>query len=748
MADIAFGSGDAPGLPAVNLPALDGARRPLQITISKPSPAAPTFDPSAPFTVEGAGPVAATPPAFDPSKPFDVEPQGPQISASGAGIAGLEQGLTAGFGDELTGAKEAGLAGLPSEVTSNLRLSPLGNLIAAAGGGAKIAIEKLLGGDEAQKAYQAGRDRVRALNKSAQEQHPYAYTGGEVAGALATIPAMPGVGVAKGAGFIPRAVNAATTGGLYGATLGAGEGEGAEDTARRALAGAEQGFIGGGIAAPVAEAGGKGFALLARPFKAGLNPDAEAARRVAGAFEKDRPGTTLKDVANALEMAGQAGEPLVVADLGKETVRGVARSAANTSTEARNALQENTSRRFLDQGQRVADDVRFVVGGNPEASGLHEAIRDAARASNKPMYARAYAAGDRPIWSPELEQLAGSDAVVSAIRSAVTKGKDNAINEGFGAFNPGVRVTDDGRLMFNKGPKGIPTYPNIQFWDYVQRELSNAEGAAGRAGRSAEARTIGGLRRKLNAELDKQEPLFGQARSGAARFFKADDALTAGEEFLSSKMANAEARSALAKMTPAERTAFAYGFASKLLESISKVPLKERSTVATKMFLNSPQAKERILLALGPDGARRLESRIRLESMMELTRNAVAGNSSTARQLIEAGLAGGVGYGWASGDWSLQNLETAALTGALLKAGARQIDARVARRVGELLASNDPEQIRKVAELVSKSPRVMDGVRRTDALVSRVLGLSAPSAPRLLPAPVASRADEQKQGGN
>lgn len=749
MPGIAYGESNAAGLPPVNLPSLDdGGSKPLQITISKPSPAAPVFDSSKPFTIEGGADVAsAAAPQFDPTKPFTVDAQAPTVSTGDAAITGLKSGLTAGFSDELGGLNDAALTGLPPDVVKGVtdHLSPVGKLLAAGAGGARVGLEAIFGGDDAKKAYQAGRDRIRALQQAARAQHPIATGAGEIAGALATIPMAPGLTVAKGGGVAARIANASLTGAGYGGLFGAGEGEGAEDTARRAIAGAETGGIGGAIAAPLAEAGGKVISAVTKPFKAGVNPTGEAARRVAGAFERDRPGTTLDHVANALEAANNAGEPVIAADLGKETTRALARSSANTSPEGRDALQIATSPRFQDQGQRIADDIHWVIGGHPDATGIREGIQDIARRSNKPMYARAYAQGDRPIFNPELERLSASPTIQAAARAAEKKWKDWQVIDGFGASNPPIRVENGGILKF--GGKGLETYPNIQYWDYVGRELKGLTQAAARSGNRQEAARFGGLEKQLKAALDKEVPIFSQARSGAARFFKADDALTAGEEFMTSKMSNSEARQALSKMTPEERTAFGFGFASQLLKAIAEVPIKDRSTVATKAFLNSPAARERIEMALGPNGARRLEARVRLETMMEQTRAAVAGNSTTARQLIEAGLAGSVGYGITTGDLNPEHLSAAAITGAMLRGASRQIDARVARKVGELLATNDPKIIREAAEMVAKNPRLMDGVRRTDAFVSRVLGVTQPNAPRLLPAPMASRADDQNKPG-
>ncbi len=55
---------------------------------------------------------------------------------------------------------------------------------------------------------------------------------------------------------------------------------------------------------------------------------------------------------------------------------------------------------------------------------------------------------------------------------------------------------------------------------------------------------------------------------------------------------------------------------------------------------------EQIQIALGPQRATELESMLRVENVMNMARGAVQGNSTTARQLFEMGLAGGAGSPW------------------------------------------------------------------------------------------------------
>jgi hypothetical protein len=193
-------------------------------------------------------------------------------------------------------------------------------------------------------------------------------------------------------------------------------------------------------------------------------------------------------------------------------------------------------------------------------------------------------------------------------------------------------------------------------------------------------------------------------------------------------MQNSEARAAVAKMTPEQKRAFAYGFASDFIKKIREAP--DRANLMNRI-MNSDAARERLEIALGPDAARRMEAFARLENMMQRTKEAVTGNSKSAQRFVDAGIiSGGLGYDLANGDFGPSSLGTMAIVGALTKAGRRQINEKVAAKVGELLASNDPKALREAIDLAAKSPRVLDAIRRADSLVSRVTSAANRAARR------------------
>lgn len=658
------------------------------------------------------------------------QPKGPQVGPGDAMARGVASGATFNFYDELRGLMEAG--GLNPKDPASLSALLQGAV-------------KYWGGDkEAGQKYDTAVTRERALAKAGEEQNPIASTVGNVAGAIA----LPVGGILNGATLGARAARGAGVGAVFGGLSGAGEGVTPEDRMGRAASGMAVGGAIGGVAAPVVEGVVQGGRAALQPlitgFRGATNPQGEAARRVATAIRRDMqadPNATSRLTAGEFGASAQNGGPATIMDLGGETTRSLARSAANTSPEGRNALNGAINDRFEGQSGRVTDWLRSAFN-YPDAGAQSQAIQQVAKSVNKPAYAKAYQDGDRGLWSPELERLTSSPDIVAAMRDAAIKGKSRAVTDGFGGFNPGVKVEND-ILTFGKGPNGVPTYPNLQFWDYTKRALDDATNAAKRSGRNEEASVLTQLGQQLRGELDNLVPSYAAARSGAASFFKADNALEAGQNFVTARLANADARRALSKMTPQERKLFQDGFVSRYIETIAESG--DRRSILNSIA-QSPAARDRLNIALGPQRAAELEAGLRVEGIMDLARGAVQGNSTTARQLAELGFAGGAGSLGAYGAYNSdpQQMTYAAVAGALL-AGKRGIDTRVARHVAEMLMSNDPQRLRQGIQLLARNGRFMDALRTADAKIASVSAAETPKTliPTMqLPAPSRAQGDQ------
>jgi hypothetical protein len=165
---------------------------------------------------------------------------------------GIMQGASFGLRDEGQGLIEAGGGGQDTKYSRDA-LTNLGYL-------ARGAYRKLTGDPEAEAKYKAAVERERAYTKQIEQEHPGAYIGGQVGGALATLP----VGfAARAPTWGARAVAAAKTGAVTGGLTGFGEGEGLEGSLKGALIGAPVGGALGFAAAPLVEGLARGAGAIA-----------------------------------------------------------------------------------------------------------------------------------------------------------------------------------------------------------------------------------------------------------------------------------------------------------------------------------------------------------------------------------------------------------------------------------------------------------------------------------------------------
>lgn len=550
--------------------------------------------------------------------------------------------------------------------------------------------------------YEGNLEAQRAQDKANLEEHPVASIGGAVVGGL-MLPVGAGAQAAKLGGRIAAGVG---TGGALGAAYGISASPDLRDTPAVAAnfgRGMATGAVLGGLAPPVVEglslAGQWGLRKsgIAGAVENFRDPDSAAYKMVVDRISADRAqkaeGLTQAEFDDALAR----GQPVKVGDLGGDATRRLARQASNMSAEAGNALKGTTYHRFQSQGPRIADLVQNLGGGNSVET--LDKLKAAAARARKPLYDKAYEEGSVGIWTPELERLSGSPDFLQAMKSAAQTGKSRAITEGFGAFNPGVQITDDGRVLFKPGAKGVPTYPDLQYWDYVKRELDDASRAAFRAGRNEEGSRIGAQAKMLRNELDAKVPSYAEARGVAASAFGAQDALEAGKAFVSAKGKNQEYAKTIAKMTPPERKLFAHGFLSELENRIGEIG-DNRDVTINAMF-NSSKSRQRIEMAIGKDKAVELERFLRAESIMMRLKNAVSGNSTTAEQAADlaTGLTGGIARG-VNARSVIEGLR------AVAEHGTAAADVRVMRRVGELLASNKVPYHLQAVDIIKKSPAI------------------------------------------
>lgn len=587
--------------------------------------------------------------------------------------------------------------------------------------------------------YNQSLETSRAAAKSDEQDRWGARLGGQIAGALA-VPI--GAGVTSTGGL--AAVGAGT-----GAAYGFGSGEGIADRAGQAAIG---GAI-GGVAAPVIGkalntlgAVADGSATVAQGIagfsRASSDPVEEAARRTGNALRVDMrtSGRTASDVANDMAAMQSTGAPAVIADAGGNASAREMRRAINLSPEAGNIGRSAVDSRFVTQVDRgtqalreAAPDTAFAAGG--AGDDLLNSLRTQMRAENSARYNTAYRVPQaQNVWDETLSNLVEAPAVQSAIRNVMRNANNYAVAEGHrGRIRHPFVETADG-IAIGRQADGATATPNLQFWDYTKRALDDQVSALYKAGRNDEAGIVKSLRDQLRAHLDGIVPQYGQARSGAARLFGAEDAYEAGQNLVLSRMQNNEMRRAFNALPETEKKLFREGFVDNLYNSMREVGTN-RDQVITSAFA-SPAARERIEIALGPQGAARMEMWLRHENIMQNSNRIMTGNSTTAQQtgdMANAPMPGSV-------------MEVVRMVAAQMRG---EVNERVANEVARLMTSSNPRDVERILASASKQPQIRDFMRRLDAGLARLTGTGSGGAPAeglgraFLPGAVTARGEEQ-----
>jgi hypothetical protein len=656
---------------------------------------------------------------------------GQPISQLEAATRGVVGGASAGWFDEMAGAAAAG--GITDSDIQDAGINPMRAAVPFVKGAAKLLYEKVKGEHgPASEAYEKERDAERKRQKDAREQYPKTFIGGEIAGSLA----LPVGNAARAATFPVRLARGAQTGAVIGGLTGAGEGQGLEDSAVRAGVGTVAGGMIGAAGLPIAEGisrvvspiASRIAAPVANEVRSLFRPREEAARQVAGVIEHDikaDPNAGQRLGASEWQAAKAQGMPVVAADMGGELTRTLADTAAVASPQARSTLAGLNNQRFESQSPRLASWLRETFN-YPDAAAQQEAIEQAARAANKPAYARAAseAAKLHPqgLWDESFEQLSQDPAVQAAIRKANITSRSAAARQGISQGQPITPIRSpfvmdgNGRMVLGTGPNGERARPTLQYWDEVKKNLDKVG--------SFEARSMA---RVLRDHIDGLVPSYQAARAGAAHFFGAENALEAGQNFVgaSARYGLPDARRAFAAMSPQERQLFQDGYVSRLVEKIEKTP-DQRSVL--NQIAQSPAAKAEINMAIGPTRAAELEARLRVEGMFDLLRNTVSGNSRSVQRWVNLTLASG-GGGLASVGGYNQDPKAMAigLLTAALGGGRMRINQGVMRHIAELLVG-DPKQLAKGVRIVARNPRFLEALRATDREIASAADLRVSTA--------------------
>ena len=605
-------------------------------------------------------------------KPVEQDLRDP--GALSAFASGASQGLTFGFGDEIT----AGMAAV----------NPFDSM----------------GYDQALKA-------IRGQNENAAFARPKTEMAGQIAGAL--VPALAGGGVSLGsAATIPgRMGMGAVAGAVEGGAYGFGTGEGG--VANRGLNAAKMAAVGAGAgaAAPAAMAGLRmaGNAVK-NPAMNLLNIGSETQAGAALQTYMQRAGMTMDDVMNAIRGAGREGQPeYAVADAlgasGQRALSGVTRQPG----EARQVVTDALNLRQANQGYRVSgfvDDALNAPNNLGKTAAQVEAEMTKARGATANVAYDAARTGANPV------DVRGALGVIDG-RIGGMQGS-NIAGDGIDAKLSRFR----GRLAAptESLPQGT-TARELSDFDRVlgvKQEVQDAIGEAVRAGRNNEARELGKLQSELDAALEGASSAYRGANDQFAKASREIDAIGEGAAATKNTVRYEDSTARYGAMTPEQQTAFRAGYSDPIQAKIaSQAPGADKA----RPLMDTKNTVEFGAMARDPE---LLQRQLGRESTMFETRNAALGGSKTADNLADsndtAAQAASVVMNIISGRWGAAGGQVADKAISAMKGQSPKTRELIAR----MLISQDPQAalipaIRKAAN-IGQQDAVIGAISRAGAV--------------------------------
>lgn len=586
-----------------------------------------------------------------------------QSKLSGAADA-FTQGVTFGFGDELT-ALEAGLLGK----------TPQGDW---------FNYSKSFGDryDDALKAERGQQDQFR-------EQNPVTATAAELAGGLAT-----GAGLAKGgvtlvgrAGGQPLLTRIAAgmgEGAAYGAAYGAGN---ADENSRLdgALSGAATGAVLGG-ALPVAGAGVKKYiaAPIAQRIGRARNPISAQNSAAAGRIldEAQKAGMTADDLVKGVQEGRAVGQQdILLSDLTRAVKRqpGESRKIIDDALNAGYEANNQAAKGAVAEGLNADKNFYFWLDGfkknkGKTAGGAYDAVFKHNWGKNGPPFA--------------LDEIFKSGRIpAAALRSA----QKIAQAEGRPLGKQLVASIDHatGEVTFSR-------LPSLEEAELIRRGLKSEVSKAFRGGDGGVGAAYKTLEQELRGILDDASPMLKKVRQTYATASQIQNAAEDGLNLLN-KSAD-EIEFMLSGMSKPEIEATRKAVASAMKNRIEKGDLSR--DVVRNLF--GSERSRRVLGMLWPDQQdfRKFQKQMENSAEFSAFRQNVQGNSRTQQDLADSGALGG---GWTG---AAKNLMTGNLRGAAVDAivslssrfinPAKGLPPQQLRRMAEILVERDPVMVQQL----------------------------------------------------
>lgn len=481
--------------------------------------------------------------------------------------------------------------------------------------------------------YDQALGQYRGMLESSQQSHPWAFVGGQVAGAAPTL-VLPGMAPVRGASLLENGARMAAAGGVANGLYGFGSGDSLND---RAAGAGYDALIGAGLGAGVPLAG-RGVSAGVRAVANAMSGAPDRAVALLGrAAADDR--LTPNDAALRLYGYGPQSMP---ADLGPNLQR-QAGAIASLPGEGQQIVRDAIVNRQQGANARITRDLDATLGPAPIPSAV-----DAGIVANQRALGPAY------------------DAVFANSR-AVDTGR-LALNldaQTVNARGPAQKAAQTIRKMLNvTGTDQLDPNPRTLF------ETRNAIDGMLATEQDPKAHAfLTGARRQVDDLLTQAVPGIKDVDAQYAELARQRDALTRGQQVLDSgrtaprpaELADEVAQSALPQGTAVGPSAVPLRLSQGARAEIDRiVGTKTNDVVALQSLIKGDGSwnRDRLATLFGPDRADRIIQVLDREKAFADTTQVVTRNSETAARLAAQGeVAPAVSNGTAGVVRSILNLK-------------------------------------------------------------------------------------------
>jgi hypothetical protein len=329
--------------------------------------------------------------------------------------------------------------------------------------------------------------------------------------------------------------------------------------------------------------GGRGASTLQDIIAPSAGATEKAVENIATA-RRERPQATLSDA--EVQQAIREGRPIGAFDLLGEKASGILTSGTASEGGRSAALEIDNfiKQRNQDTFNRVDAGLDAITGRKIDAGQTALDLKAQAKIDNKANF-------DSALLSPKAQNVENQTLVDLAARPLAQP----AISAAYKAFDNNYE-------------------PTLKFWHEVKMNLDDQVNKAFKDGDNTLGKNLKEIRDQLRSDLQKTVPEYSQALNVSSGFFKADNALEAGQNYAKNLDAfdRAKAKAAFDALDPEAKKLFQDGMITQFKVNAAR----SGATHSLVSTLDKRSVRDKISDVFTPDQAKQIDAMLTAENVM------------------------------------------------------------------------------------------------------------------------------------